>query len=57
MVTRAALENVRGYIEKGLAEGAELAVDGRGFKLFGYARATRTASTWAARCSITSPPR
>lgn len=36
LVTRAALERVRGYIETGVREGAELAVDGRDFRLQGY---------------------
>lgn len=36
LVTRDAVEKVKGYIETGLREGAELAVDGRGFKLQGY---------------------
>jgi malonate-semialdehyde dehydrogenase (acetylating) / methylmalonate-semialdehyde dehydrogenase len=36
LVTRQHLEKVRGYIETGVAEGAELVVDGRGFALQGY---------------------
>ncbi len=36
LVTREAVEKVRGYIETGVKEGAKLAVDGRGFKLQGY---------------------
>jgi malonate-semialdehyde dehydrogenase (acetylating)/methylmalonate-semialdehyde dehydrogenase len=36
LVTREALERVRGYIKTGVAEGATLAVDGRGFKMHGY---------------------
>jgi malonate-semialdehyde dehydrogenase (acetylating)/methylmalonate-semialdehyde dehydrogenase len=36
LVSREALEKVRHYIEIGVAEGAELAVDGRGFRLQGY---------------------
>jgi malonate-semialdehyde dehydrogenase (acetylating)/methylmalonate-semialdehyde dehydrogenase len=36
LVTREALERVRGYIKTGVAEGATLAVDGRGFKMQGY---------------------
>ncbi len=36
LVTREALERVTSYIEIGLAEGATLAVDGRGFKMQGY---------------------
>ncbi|GBD47443.1 CoA-acylating methylmalonate-semialdehyde dehydrogenase [Methylopila sp. Yamaguchi] len=36
LVTREAVERVTAYVEKGVAEGAELAVDGRGFKLQGY---------------------
>ncbi len=33
LVTAEALERVRGYIDKGVAEGAELIVDGRDFKM------------------------
>ncbi|NBU25477.1 MAG: CoA-acylating methylmalonate-semialdehyde dehydrogenase [Gammaproteobacteria bacterium] len=33
LVTRAHLERVRGYIDRGVAEGAELVVDGRGFRM------------------------
>src|SRR5579863_1296337 len=36
LVTRAALERVKNYVEIGLKEGAKLAVDGRGFKMQGY---------------------
>ena len=36
VVTKAALEKIQGYVEIGLAEGATLAVDGRGFKMQGY---------------------
>jgi malonate-semialdehyde dehydrogenase (acetylating)/methylmalonate-semialdehyde dehydrogenase len=36
LVTRAALERVKGYVETGVREGARLAVDGRGFKMQGY---------------------
>lgn len=36
LVTRAALDRVTSYVEAGLNEGAELAVDGRGLKLQGY---------------------
>ncbi|ABA05413.1 methylmalonate-semialdehyde dehydrogenase (acylating) [Nitrobacter winogradskyi Nb-255] len=36
LVTRAALERVRNYVEIGVKEGATLAVDGRGFKMQGY---------------------
>ena len=36
LVTKAALERVKGYVETGLAEGAKLVVDGRGFKMQGY---------------------
>jgi malonate-semialdehyde dehydrogenase (acetylating)/methylmalonate-semialdehyde dehydrogenase len=36
LVTRAALERVKDYVEIGVKEGATLAVDGRGFKLQGY---------------------
>jgi malonate-semialdehyde dehydrogenase (acetylating)/methylmalonate-semialdehyde dehydrogenase len=36
LVTRAHLDKVRGYVELGIEEGAELAVDGRGLSLQGY---------------------
>ena len=36
LVTKAALDRVRDYVEIGLGEGAKLAVDGRGFKMQGY---------------------
>jgi malonate-semialdehyde dehydrogenase (acetylating) / methylmalonate-semialdehyde dehydrogenase len=36
LVTKQHLDKVRGYIEKGVAEGAQLAVDGRGLRLQGY---------------------
>jgi malonate-semialdehyde dehydrogenase (acetylating)/methylmalonate-semialdehyde dehydrogenase len=36
LVTRQHLDKVLGYVEQGLAEGAELVVDGRGLKLQGY---------------------
>ena len=36
LVTREALERVKGYVELGIKEGAKLAVDGRGFKMQGY---------------------
>ena len=36
LVTKAHLQKVLGYIEKGVVEGAELVVDGRGLKLQGY---------------------
>ena len=36
LVTRAHLEKVLGYVELGIKEGAELKVDGRGFKMQGY---------------------
>jgi malonate-semialdehyde dehydrogenase (acetylating)/methylmalonate-semialdehyde dehydrogenase len=36
LVTQAHMKKVLGYIEKGIAEGAELVVDGRGLKLQGY---------------------
>ncbi|MFE1598736.1 CoA-acylating methylmalonate-semialdehyde dehydrogenase [Methylobacterium sp. ID0610] len=36
LVTRAALERVRNYVEIGLREGADLVVDGRGFTMQGY---------------------
>ena len=36
LVTRQHMEKVLGYIDKGVKEGAELVVDGRGLKLQGY---------------------
>ena len=36
LVTKAALEKVKGYIDLGVKEGAKLVVDGRGFKMQGY---------------------
>ncbi len=36
LVTKAHLEKVKGYVDIGLAEGATLAVDGRGFTMQGY---------------------
>ncbi len=36
LVTRQHMEKVLGYIDKGIKEGAELVVDGRGLKLQGY---------------------
>jgi malonate-semialdehyde dehydrogenase (acetylating)/methylmalonate-semialdehyde dehydrogenase len=36
MVTKQLLDKVRGYIDTGVKEGAELVVDGRGFTLQGY---------------------
>ncbi|WP_454685413.1 CoA-acylating methylmalonate-semialdehyde dehydrogenase [Ancylobacter moscoviensis] len=36
LVTRAHVEKVKDYIETGIAEGAELVVDGRGFRMQGY---------------------
>ncbi|TGD98802.1 CoA-acylating methylmalonate-semialdehyde dehydrogenase [Methylobacterium nonmethylotrophicum] len=36
LVTKAALERVRNYVEIGVREGATLAVDGRAFKMQGY---------------------
>lgn len=36
LVTKAAKEKVLGLVESGISQGAELAVDGRGFKLQGY---------------------
>lgn len=36
LVTRAALDRVKDYVEIGIKEGAKLAVDGRGFKMQGY---------------------
>jgi malonate-semialdehyde dehydrogenase (acetylating)/methylmalonate-semialdehyde dehydrogenase len=36
IVTKAARDKISGYIDSGVAEGANLVVDGRGFKLQGY---------------------
>ncbi len=36
LVTREAVERVKGYVDIGLAEGADLVVDGRNFKMQGY---------------------
>jgi len=36
LVTKQHLDKVRGYIDAGVAEGAKLPVDGRGFKMQGY---------------------
>ncbi|TAK48916.1 MAG: CoA-acylating methylmalonate-semialdehyde dehydrogenase [Xanthobacteraceae bacterium] len=36
LVTREALNRVRGYVDQGVKEGAQLVVDGRGFKMQGY---------------------
>ncbi len=36
LVTKAHLEKVKGYVDLGVAEGAKLVVDGRGFTLQGY---------------------
>jgi len=36
LVTKAALERVKGYIDIGVGEGAKLVVDGRGFTMQGY---------------------
>ncbi|MGG2357413.1 aldehyde dehydrogenase family protein, partial [Salmonella enterica] len=36
LVTRAAVDKVRHYIDVGVREGAHLAVDGRGFRMQGY---------------------
>ncbi|MDD2796217.1 CoA-acylating methylmalonate-semialdehyde dehydrogenase [Acidocella sp.] len=36
LVTRDALNRVKGYIDEGVAEGANLLVDGRGFKMQGF---------------------
>ena len=36
LVTAAALEKVKGYVQKGIDEGATLAVDGRDFRMQGY---------------------
>ncbi|RFB78145.1 CoA-acylating methylmalonate-semialdehyde dehydrogenase [Methylovirgula sp. 4M-Z18] len=36
VVTKAALEKIKGYVDIGINEGAKLVVDGRGFKMQGY---------------------
>jgi malonate-semialdehyde dehydrogenase (acetylating)/methylmalonate-semialdehyde dehydrogenase len=36
LVTRAAVDKVRSYVDAGIAEGADLVVDGRGFRMQGY---------------------
>jgi malonate-semialdehyde dehydrogenase (acetylating)/methylmalonate-semialdehyde dehydrogenase len=36
LVTRAALNRVKSYVDSGVEEGAKLLVDGRGFKMQGY---------------------
>jgi malonate-semialdehyde dehydrogenase (acetylating) / methylmalonate-semialdehyde dehydrogenase len=36
LVTKAALERVRGYVDTGIKEGAKLVVDGRNFRMQGY---------------------
>src|SRR3974390_463041 len=36
LVTKAALEKVRGYVDIGVKEGAKLVVDGRDFRMQGY---------------------
>ena len=36
LVTKQALERVKGYVDVGVQEGAKLVVDGRGFKMQGY---------------------
>jgi malonate-semialdehyde dehydrogenase (acetylating) / methylmalonate-semialdehyde dehydrogenase len=36
LVTKAHLDKVRGYVDRGVAEGAKLVVDGRNFKMQGY---------------------
>lgn len=36
VVTRQALDKIKGYVETGIDEGAKLVVDGRGFKMQGY---------------------
>ncbi|MGE0212558.1 MAG: CoA-acylating methylmalonate-semialdehyde dehydrogenase [Parvibaculaceae bacterium] len=36
LVTKQALERVKGYVDLGIKEGAKLAVDGRGFQMQGY---------------------
>ncbi len=36
VVTKAALERIKGYVDLGVQEGAKLKVDGRGFRMQGY---------------------
>jgi malonate-semialdehyde dehydrogenase (acetylating) / methylmalonate-semialdehyde dehydrogenase len=36
VVTKAALDKIKGYVDLGIKEGAKLAVDGRGFTMQGY---------------------
>jgi malonate-semialdehyde dehydrogenase (acetylating)/methylmalonate-semialdehyde dehydrogenase len=36
VVTQAALDRIKGYVDLGIKEGAKLVVDGRGFKMQGY---------------------
>lgn len=36
VVTKQALDKIKGYVETGIQEGAKLVVDGRGFKMQGY---------------------
>ena len=36
VVTKAALEKIKGYVDHGVKEGAKLLVDGRGFRMQGY---------------------
>ncbi|SAI07608.1 methylmalonate-semialdehyde dehydrogenase [Bordetella ansorpii] len=45
IVTRQALERIEGYIAKGIAEGAELVVDGRGLKVPGHEEGFFTGGT------------
>ena len=52
MVTKAHLDKVKSYVDLGIKEGAKLKVDGRNFRL----RVTKTASSWAAACSMRSAP-
>jgi len=51
LVTRQHRDKVMGYVDLGVKEGARLVVDGLGSSC----RATRTATSWAAACSTTSP--
>ena len=45
IVTRQALERIEGYIAKGVEEGAELVVDGRGLKVAGHEQGFFTGGT------------
>ena len=52
LVTREHRQKVRGYVDLGIKEGANLVVDGRGL----HCRAMRKGTSSAAGCSTTSVP-